>query len=92
MAGRTVYACTTCQPLLPETGPLPAARAAAVRAATQSVEFVSHCAAEVNQDQRALLHPHRQASMPPLDVLFSYPPNLHAHLHIRTTPPSPQPR
>ncbi len=48
MAGRTVYACTTCQPLLPDTGPLPAARAAAVAAASHSKEFVSHCAAEVN--------------------------------------------
>jgi hypothetical protein len=47
MAGRTVYACTTCQPLLPDTGPLPAARAKAVAGAAASREFVSHCAAEV---------------------------------------------
>lgn len=43
MANRTVYACETCQPLARGTE-LSDARALAVQAAKQHVEFVSHCA------------------------------------------------
>ena len=57
MAGRTVYCCTTCQPLIngssngEESGKgeetksvLPAARKKAMGSARQAIEFVSHCA------------------------------------------------
>lgn len=45
MAGRTVYCCPTCQPLLAGTE-LAAARKQAVAVARESEEFVSHCAGE----------------------------------------------
>lgn len=45
MAGRTVYACPTCQPLLPETE-LQGARKKALAMSTGAKEFVSHCAGE----------------------------------------------
>ncbi|GAB4813748.1 hypothetical protein N2152v2_000794 [Parachlorella kessleri] len=43
MAGRTAYACETCQPL-PPGAELAAGRAKALKAATRAKEFVSHCA------------------------------------------------
>ncbi len=45
MAGRTVYCCPTCQPLLPETE-LQGARKKALAMSTGAKEFVSHCAGE----------------------------------------------
>ena len=45
IAGRTAYACPTCQPLTSH-GALSADRMAAVKQAKGAVEFVSHCAAD----------------------------------------------